>query len=248
MQFIGVLAAAFILILFGATSSTSEAWKIASLEWPPYSGSKLDRNGTAIDELRSALKQLDIELEVDFMPWTRAKAVASSEEYVGYFPAWPEEVVSGFEPTRPISLSEVGIVQRAGVDIVWSDLLDLFNSYRIGFVRNYVYPDSIQELIDRHYGQDQGSENEHDLARTLAAGRIDIALTDPAVLFHVADELSLSGINPTPIILHKHPLVLAMNKREGYQRRLRRLNAVVTMKTLTPQMCCLLPEPGKPRL
>ncbi|MEP3047812.1 MAG: hypothetical protein ABJL55_18725 [Roseibium sp.] len=221
---------AFYFVFLTCSSAFGETWRIASLEWPPYSGSKLAGSGTAVEALRSILKDQQITLVVDFMPWPRAKTVAATEDYVGYFPAWPEEVLSGFEPSLPITTSQIGIIQHKNKQIAWTDLRDLFDNHKVGFVTSYVYPQAIQDLISEVYGQNSGEENEHDLARTLAAGRVDVAVTDPNVMMFVANELSLEGIEPNSRVLHQHPLVLAVAKKGNYQERIRVLNSAITAK------------------
>jgi len=214
----------FLLVLFAAKHAHPETWKIASPEWPPYAGADLPDNGRAIKNLRTILSRDGITLEVDFMPWSRAKAVAASSDYVGYFPAWPVEVDDYFIVTDPVDFSRLAILKRVETTLATSCIETLFEEYRVGFVAGHVYPAPIQRLIYQHYQPEDGSENEEDLVRVLAAGRIDAALSDPAVLLHLAEKLHLNGIDPEVDILEKHPLVLALSRTDGYRQKLERLN------------------------
>lgn len=215
---------ALVLVLAVAQRAHSETWKIASPEWPPYAGADLPDNGRAIKNLREILSRDGIKLEVDFMPWSRAKAVAVSGDYIGYFPAWPVEVDDHFVVTGPVDFSRLAIVRRIETTLATSCIETLFEEYRVGFVAGHVYPAPIQRLIYQHYQPEDGSENEEDLVRVLAAGRIDAALSDPAVLLHLAEKLHLNGIDPVVDILEKHPLVLALSRTGGYRQKLERLN------------------------
>ncbi len=221
-----------VLLAFLATTSTyAETWRIASPEWPPYAGAGLPDNGRAIEKLRTLLERDGITLEVDFMPWSRAKAVAASSQYIGYFPAWPIEVDDLFVVTDPVDFSRLAIIKRVETTLSTPCIDRLFEEYRVGFVAGHVYPAPIQRLIHQHYRPEDGSENEEDLVRVLAAGRIDAALSDPAVLLHLADKLHLNGIDTDIDILEKHPLVLALSRTGAYRQRLERLNDLLMQRS-----------------
>ncbi|MEM9633979.1 MAG: hypothetical protein AAGA50_21795 [Pseudomonadota bacterium] len=223
--------------------ANAETWRIASPEWPPYASPTLKGNGQAITALGKLLAQAGIDLKIDFMPWTRAQTVAASPDFTGYFPAWPEEVLDGFVASEPVSWSMVGIAQRSDNKIEWSTLDDLFLNYRVGFVRTYVYPSEMQRQIYRYYEPEDGAENEKDLARVLAAGRVDVALTDPIVMLHTAQELSLEGIDEAVTILQRHPLVLAFAKQEDYEDKLRLLNDLLSKTSTIETACCQTTQP-----
>ena len=233
------------VLLFGLFTSPlrAETWRIASIEWPPYAGSTLKDGGIAIRDLQLLLKRVDVDLVVDYMPWTRALTVARSAAYVGYFPAWPEEVQTGFAPSQAISQSVVGAVMLAGASHDWASLEDLFDRHRVGFVGSYVYPIDIQKEILEHYQVEDGAENEQDLARVLAAGRVDVALTDPGVLQHVAAQFSITDKPFKVRVFHQHPLVLAFTKHKGFEARRDLLNRLLsTQKPM--ELCCHLPGPA----
>ncbi|MES0808951.1 hypothetical protein ABLO27_05680 [Roseibium sp. SCPC15] len=237
------LASLMTLTSVSLDPAKAETWKIAAPEWPPYASATLAKNGKAIAALRNALAKAGIDLKVEFMPWTRAQTVAGSPDYTGYFPAWPEEVLDGFTASDPVAWSMVGIAQRSDTTIEWSTLEDLFLNYRVGFVKTYVYPSDMQRQIYRYYDPDDGAENEQDLARVLAAGRVDVALTDPIVMLHTAQDLSLDGIDETVTILQRHPLVLAFTKHGNYEDKLRLLNGLLSENSITETACCRTTQP-----
>lgn len=227
MRLIRFLSYWFCAISFAAATASAETWKIASPEWPPYAGAHLPENGRAIEKLRSILSNAGITLVVEFMPWSRAQTIAASAGYVGYFPAREQDVCEEFATTHPVTFSKVGVVKREETTLEWSGLDVLFENYRIGFVASHVYPPEIQRQIYLHYQPEDGTVNEEDLARILAAGRVEAALADPEVLFHITKRLSLNGIDPNPRVLERLPLVLALVKSEGYERRMNLLNELL---------------------
>lgn len=93
--------------------SQAEEWKITSLDWEPYSSSTMASQGNIIQKLRNLLKTEGIDLIVEFYPWKRSKFLAKKEGYVGYFPAWPEEVdPCCFFASPPIGLSEIAVMKK----------------------------------------------------------------------------------------------------------------------------------------
>jgi len=232
-----------VFLLLGVFTSPlrAETWRIASIEWPPYAGSTLKDGGLAIRDLQLLLNREGVELAVDYMPWTRALTVARSADYVGYFPAWPEEVQAGFAASNTISQSVVGAVMLAGASHDWSSLDDLFDHHRVGFVGSYVYPVEIQKQILEHYQVEDGAENEQDLARVLAAGRVDVAVTDPDVLQHVAAQLSITDKPFKVRVFHQHPLVMAFTMHPGFEKKRALLNRLLSPPG-TMELCCHMPD------
>lgn len=197
----------------------SEVWRVAALEWPPYASPSLPDGGIAIAALRETLAKADIELKVEYMPWTRAQALARTGAYAGYFPAWPEEVRAGFKGSLPLVMSKVGIVQRKGRPVSWTDVADLFENNHVGYVNSYVYPYNIQHQINQDQSQNPGSDNERDLTRILAAGRVDVAITDPNVMLYFAREIGVDNLEANPKILTEKALVLAFPNQPAFEAR-----------------------------
>lgn len=77
---------------------------------------------------------------MEFYPWKRAQLVAKTKEYVGYFPAWPEEVYVGFTASPTIDWSGIAIMKRSESSVSFESLDDLFNQYTVGIVNSYAYP------------------------------------------------------------------------------------------------------------
>ncbi len=127
-----IKTAAFLFIMMiAANSNAEEIWKITSLNWQPYSGAELANQGNSIQKLRELLKKEGIRLIVEFYPWKRAQKKARSKEFVGYFPAWPEEVYEGFVASPPVDNSYVGILKRSEININFESVDELFKKYKV---------------------------------------------------------------------------------------------------------------------
>ncbi|WP_396588145.1 hypothetical protein [Bermanella sp. R86510] len=199
-----------LLLLLGCSqlkqAEDDNIWRIASLEWPPYAGKDLPQQGHAIAALRRLLAQHDIALEVEFHQWSYSQKLARSDDYIGYYPAWPEEVKDGFFASLPIEWSLLGVVQFEENRRQYSDLSELFAQHRVGLVADYVYPEWVNKLANDAtlYARDEAH-----LARLLESKTIDAALTDPFVFSEYAKRLNLGKIYAD--ILEEKPLVLAVS-------------------------------------
>ncbi|GAA3915262.1 hypothetical protein [Litoribacillus peritrichatus] len=127
-----------------SSAGQAEVWKLASLEWPPYSGAQLEGQGKSVQLLRKVLTEHDIELQVDFFPWSRSQELAKTGRYIGYFPAWQEEVQPGFLYSPVIDWSSLGVISASETDFEWSGFEALFSQYSVGIIRSYKYPNAVE--------------------------------------------------------------------------------------------------------
>ncbi len=188
----------------------AETWKLTSLDWPPYASSKMDNGGDAIAELRQRLAGHGIELVVEYYPWQRAIKTAQKPGYLGYFPAWPEEIIDGFIASTPVAYCNIGLITLSANPLVFTDITDLFNRYRIGIVRSYTYPEAIQTAMETYSQHTTTTINENMLLTMLMLGRFDVAISDPTVLKYLTDERKKPPL-VTQQILFKHPLIIGLN-------------------------------------
>ena len=98
-------------------------------------------------------------MEFNFLPWERAIAVGAEDGFVGYYPAWPEDVVEGFSQSPVIFTSPVGFIEPKNKPLAWTSLADLTGK-KIGIVNGYGNTKSFNDAV--------------------ASGRLDGALIDLA--------------------------------------------------------------------
>lgn len=212
--FIGI----FSIFLFVSNVNAQEVWKITSLDWQPYSGQELKANGNSIQKLRQILKEENIQLKVEFYPWKRAQKLAeANDEFVGYFPAWPEEVQEGFVKSQAIDKSELGVLSNRDID--YKNLKHLFQNYEVGLINTYVYAPMIEKLASRYSENIDYSSTEKILLKKLSVDRIEVAITDPNVMLYLADKHKIDNIQ----LVHnigERPLVLAISKKIDYENKL----------------------------
>ena len=235
---IRTLALIGLAVLYATVSAKAETWRISALEWPPYSSPQEKDGGSAVSALRASLAQIGVTLEIDYMSFPRAKALAKSGQYIGYFPAWPEEIIEGFKGSRPVMMSQVGVFHRENTIVTWHNTHDLFENYKVGYVTSFGYPTPVEDEIQHHATTATGVDTERDLVRMLAADRIDVALTDPAVMLHVSEKMDVTGLVANKYILFRKPLVVAFSGEWENVSRRARLNAVLPHFSRNQLTCC----------
>ncbi len=191
---------------FATTAIAGSVWKITSLDWPPYSDSNMASQGNSIQKLRTLLKKEGVELVVEFYPWARAQEIAKQEGYVGYFPAWPEEVTEGFIASSPVDWSEIGVLTSYS-GYKWTNLEALFID-KVGLISTYKYPETIEKLAKATPHKVDSTPNELSLLKKLSSGRFKIAITDPTVMHYLAAREGVGNIK-TLKILERKALVIA---------------------------------------
>lgn len=186
-----------------------EVWKITSLNWEPYSGARMINQGNSIQKLRSLLKKNGITLQVEFYPWLRAQQVAKTKGYLGYFPAWPEEVKDGFIPSEEVDISNVSIMSRNINNHKYLNIKHLCENFKIGFVRTYVYPHSVMNIMSEKPDCFIGAPFESSLLLMLSKGRFDFAITDSIVMDYLASQEGIGNIHHYKTLMNKK-LVIAL--------------------------------------
>ncbi|NQZ07772.1 MAG: ABC transporter substrate-binding protein [Algicola sp.] len=206
----------------------AQTWKITSLDWQPYSDSKAQNNGLSIQKLRTLLKKRNINLVVEFYPWLRAQELArQNPDYVGYFPAWPEEVKAGFIGSKPIDWSSIGVIGYKGVQINWQNPEALFSAHKVCIVSTYVFPADIEQAMKNHPANTVKSPDEATIVKMLSKKRCDVALTDPKVMHFNAKLQNLDNIQTLVPSIRTKALVVAFKDNEVNRARLKLLNEIV---------------------
>lgn len=207
-----------LLLSFCSISYAEEVWKITSLDWQPYSGSRMTNQGNSIQKLKNLLAKKDIQLQVEFYPWARAQKIAEKEDYTGYFPAWPEEVKDGFVASPPIDQSQIAVMKNINVKIKYNNLSELFANYKIGIVRTYAYPVYITDVMSKFSNNISPVPSEKALAKMLNVNRFSFAITDPNVMTFLANQQGLENISVLKV-LNTSPLVISLTKNSDTKRK-----------------------------
>lgn len=170
-----------------AQQTTMPPVRLASANWPPFSGPTLDGQGLSTTIVTRALALAGFRAEVEFLPWQRAVGTGLGDEgFAGYFPEYRS---AGLEAGRcllshPIGSSPLGFAERADNIIPWHDLTDL-TGRRIGTVRGYVNTDAFDTAAAAGHLSVEPAVDDVTNLRKLAAGRLDMVVIDANVLTYL---------------------------------------------------------------
>lgn len=158
-------------LFIAVTTLAAEKWKMTTLEWPPFTCEKCPDGGAGIKALKEALKAEGVDAEFVFLPWERAIAEAKTDKYVGYYPAWPEDVVEGFVGSDVIFKSPIGFAESVEKPIgTWSVLADL-KGKTIGVVQGYGNTKEFMDLVKSGVIKSDSSVDDATVVKKVAAGR-----------------------------------------------------------------------------
>lgn len=205
-------------------ASRAESWKIATLEWPPYTCSQCYKNGAAAEALREILKKDGINVEFVFYPWVQAQKNGNKRAFVGYFPAWKEEVLPGFKASAALFKSPVVFMERTGHPLQWESLQDL-KGKTFAVTAGYGNTVEFNQLIKGGQLKTTTLLNEESTIRKLIAGNVDGVLIDLFVGKYYLNKiffLQKDKVTLNKKVLENKDLYLAFN--EGSLHKVEVLN------------------------
>ena len=212
----------FIMITFiSPLAFSAEKWKLTTLEWPPFTCQKCPEGGAGIKVVKEALKAEGIEVEFTFYPWTRAIKEAASKDYVGYYPAWPEDVIDGFAPSDVIFKSPIGFVENVEKPLKnWNSLVDL-QGLSIGVVQDYGNTKEFMDLVKKGTIKADVSTDDISIVRKVGAQRISAGIIDANVLkYFMLNDLKgeAAKVRMHSKMLADKDLLIAFSKGESAKR------------------------------
>jgi len=141
--------------------------------------SRCPENGAGAKVLRTALKAIDVEVEFVFLTWSRAVKEGAHQKYVGYYPAWPEDVFAGFKASDVAFKSPLGFIEPKGRPLRWEKLSDLKGKV-IGTAQDYGNTVEFNNLVKSGVIKTEVVISDDTNIRKVAAGKLDGAVIDIA--------------------------------------------------------------------
>lgn len=169
-----------------AQARTGTLVRLASLDWPPFTGPNLPDQGRSTAIVQAALAGASLTLQVDFLPWQRALTSGLQDpDFQGYFPEYQDaEMARRCLLSQPIGYSPLGFAERADAPVTWTQLADLAER-RIGIVRGYVNNPEFDALAAAGGLTVEAAVDDATNLRKLAAGRLDLVVIDSNVLSYL---------------------------------------------------------------
>lgn len=179
----------------GPSAQGAEIVRLASLEWPPYTGAQLPQRGSATATVVTALQAQGYEVQIDFLPWERVLALAQSDDsgYDGYFPEYyAAHIETQFIFSPAIGSGPLGLVYHRDEPIVWQRLTDL-QAYTLGVVEGYVNTAALDAAIAAGKQPVEAVSSDQLNLRKVAAKRIPAAIIDANVMNYWLERDALLG-------------------------------------------------------
>jgi polar amino acid transport system substrate-binding protein len=190
-------AVAVVGLLSPHVAAQEKVVRIATLDWPPYTGKDLPEGGATTDVVRAAFEKVGYQVEVEYRPWKRAidMAAKGTDDVIAYFPGYHCQHRGGFVASEPLGNGPLGLAEHVDAPITWSTLDDISDQQlKIGTVLGYANTDAFDAKVGTGYILAVPSNDDLTNLKKLAKRRIDAVVIDKLVLEYLkATNASLSG-------------------------------------------------------
>jgi polar amino acid transport system substrate-binding protein len=198
---VGLLLA--VLANCSLAQSDARLIRLATLEWPPFTGLLLPKEGVSTYIATTVAKAAGFRLLSASFAWT--KTVENGEknpDFEGYFPAYFSlEREAACHLSQSIGSSVLGVATLKSTPIKWTKLADL-EIHRIGVVDGYLNGEAFDAAIkDQRQPVEVAPSDAVNIAK-LRAGKIRGIVVDKNVLDYTLYKLKDNGsvvFNPRPI-------------------------------------------------
>ena len=126
-----------VTLVYSAPCFAGKRFTFLTVDFPPYYGKDLPEKGWVSEVVANALETKGYEVEIKFVPWTKAVEDTREGYYDGLLGAYyTEERADFYYFSAPIAQVRTGFFKRKDVDISFKNLTELKN-YKIGVVEGY---------------------------------------------------------------------------------------------------------------
>jgi len=135
---LAILIGGFFCVTFETKADEAVIPKVvlATWNWAPYYAENLPNGGAATEIVKASFKRVGYELEVKWVPWTRAIEKAKEGEFDGVLGVWyTEERARSFTYSKPFFKNEIVFFKRKDETINYISPSDIM-TYRVGVTRN----------------------------------------------------------------------------------------------------------------
>ena len=177
----------FVFLGLSQEAMAEDVIRLASIEYPPYTGEAQQHGGFINRIVREAYAKVGYQVNVRYYPWARATALARKGGVDGLVPIWKrEDRKEWLYFSDPMPACEVVFFKRKDLDIVFDgkDYLAL-KPYRIGTGMDYADPEGFERVREQLHVQTV-KEDIQNLGK-LVAGRLDLVIMDRFVGKHLLE-------------------------------------------------------------
>lgn len=168
---------------------------MCSVNWAPYYGEDLPRQGFFTDLTRAAFRAVDYDVDMQFMPWARAMLeVEQGDRDILLGAYYTDERAETYLYSDEIYSTRVGLVARKDLGIREFDSLRDLTEYEIGYGRGWATTD---EFDNADYLNKQAADSNVLNVRKLYKGRIDMIAMGFDRFQSIAKE---EGLDPDEVV------------------------------------------------
>ena len=208
----------------------SDTVRLASLDWPPYTGAALQHQGETSVLLRQVFKAMQLDVQTEFLPWSRA--IRASEKpgalYAGYFPEYQTQN-SSFILSDSLGSSELGFVEATAKPLGQLSL-GLLPGLQLGVVQDYVNLTLVDQMIAQGQLRPQPALSDRQNILKVALGRLDLAVIDRRVLLYLLEHdaevkrLATGKVQFNDSLTELKSLHLALRREPAHQLLIEKFN------------------------
>jgi polar amino acid transport system substrate-binding protein len=202
----------FFILISSLCSAEQKTIKLATLDWPPYSGKSLKNGGFTTEIVSKAFALSGYQVEIHYMPWARVLSAVEKGHYDAMFPAYEsDERREKYLFSEAFAHSPLVLFQREGLNIQYSNLEDL-TDHKIGIVRGYV---NTQAFDEANFLNKKIANSDEQNIRKLLKNRIDLAIVDKYFAYYLIEQKQLDREKKLTAIttpVENKPLFLCVSK------------------------------------
>lgn len=222
---------------------------ITTLDWPPYIGQDICRQGWVQQFAVALLVSQGYEVKSTFYPWARTINVAEKGEADILYPEWyiedsaQSDVIEGTKRRDHLAISErfpggpIALMKRKGEAVHYSGDFHTLKDEKIAVVRGYQNTPEFDTLMDQGFFSIHNAVDDLMQVKLLWKKRVNLLINDPtAVRFAVtASDLPekdkqaiLDSIEIVkPIVKYNYLYFAVSKKKPGWQATLDMINTTI---------------------
>lgn len=219
-----------LLCLWPAFCLATESVRLASLDWPPYTGYQLEQQGETTVLVKQVFTAMGLEVQTDFLPWSRAlrDSGKSGSLYAGYFPEYhsfnPDFILSD-----SLGISELGFVESVEKPLGQLNAVRLAR-VQLGVVQDYINLTLVDQMIGRGQLKPELALSDRQNILKVALGRLDLAVIDRKVLHYLLEHdsevkrLASGKVQFNSSLTELKTLHLALRREVEYEQLIAKFN------------------------
>jgi polar amino acid transport system substrate-binding protein len=187
-------------------SNSNNILRLVTLDWPPYISEKQCSMGWVFQLTVALLVSKNYQVQVQFLPWTRAVRAIELGDYDILFPEYffdgtvTSKHVKNTLRKDIIALSNgfdgglLSLIKRKGESDSFAGDLSILKNNIFGVVRGYQNTPEFDQMVSQGQLNTIEAQDELQLVRMLLAKRVDYIVVDPKVLTYVIEHSVLANI------------------------------------------------------